>query len=99
MIIVGNRREGEVCPSCSVERDKGGRLVKRVRAKSFYLRCSVCRYSVTHSKVSDKDAVFRKKHNDLKLFATKSPFYKKRAKQMKEIEEKARAQLSKGLLG
>jgi len=70
MITVGNYHEQQKCPACSSERDKGGRLIAK-KKKNWYLSCSNCRYSITQSKVQDKNAVYQKKRRDKRLFSKK----------------------------
>jgi len=41
------------CPSCSSERDKGGRLELK-KIKNFSLKCNFCKYVIRTKKVRDK---------------------------------------------
>lgn len=41
------------CPSCSLERDRGGRMEEKKRARPF-LKCNLCKYSILEKKTRDK---------------------------------------------
>lgn len=45
--------EDSKCPSCSSERDKGGRLKLHKRAR-FFLKCELCKYAILSQKSREK---------------------------------------------
>jgi len=101
MFIIGSYREGQKCPACSSERDKGGRLHKAIRSvTSYYLKCQVCRYSVTETKVSDRDRLYVQKKKDKALFKATPNKMKAIQKEAKRAADKLRTEIQKnGLLG
>ena len=58
--------EGDRCPSCSIEVDKGGRLVAKKRTR-WYLKCEVCKYSMVSEKTLKQrhEAVSKKRDKEL----------------------------------
>ncbi len=81
---VGNYREGQRCPACSAERDRGGRLVAH-KKKHWYLNCAVCKYSIIKSKVEDWAATNARKIRDKDLF--KTPRKRRRAGQLRKAQQ------------
>lgn len=56
---IPSHKEGDKCPACSADKDKGGRLILRVsKFKTsngfiqFWLACSNCKYSVSSRKTA-----------------------------------------------
>lgn len=41
------------CPSCSIEKDRGGKMEEKKRARPF-LKCEKCKYSILSTKTRDK---------------------------------------------
>jgi len=41
------------CPSCSIERDSGGRLELK-KIKNFFLKCNLCKYVIRTKKVVER---------------------------------------------
>ena len=54
---IGLYYEGERCPACSSEIDKGGRMILHRGKKQKYLKCSVCKYLSSESKFGAYDTV------------------------------------------
>lgn len=67
-MFIGNRKVGDKCPACSVERDKGGRLELRQR-KNKYLKCSQCKYTVHSLRVFQEQQARKEKRRRQKIFA------------------------------
>lgn len=44
--------EGQKCPACSGERDKGGRM-ETVKPKQVSLRCTLCKYTVKPNEITN----------------------------------------------
>lgn len=57
--------EDSKCPSCSVDRDKGGRLKLHKRARHF-LKCNLCKYSIKSEQTRNKQEKYIAKLGGLK---------------------------------
>lgn len=57
--------EGSKCPSCSIEKDKGGRLKLHKRARHF-LKCELCKYSIKSEQTRNKQEKYLAKLDGLK---------------------------------
>ncbi len=57
--------EDSKCPSCSSERDKGGRLKLHKRARHF-LKCELCKYSIKSELSRKKQEIYIAKLDGLK---------------------------------
>ena len=56
-------KEDSKCPSCSGERDTGGRLELKKRT-NYFLKCIKCKYTVKSEKVINKQLSYLKKKQD-----------------------------------
>lgn len=56
--------EGSKCPSCSSERDKGGRLKLHKRAR-YFLKCELCQYTILSKQTREKKERFIAKEDGL----------------------------------
>ena len=58
--------EGSKCPSCSSEKDRGGRfkLLKRVRP---FLKCELCKYSIKSKKTTNSQHKWVAKQDGLSV--------------------------------
>lgn len=55
--------EQDRCPSCSSERDTGGRLELKKRT-NYFLKCAKCKYTVKSEKAINKQLSYLKKKQD-----------------------------------
>lgn len=69
LVSIGKWQEGQKCPACSSERDKGGRLAA-FKKKHWYLKCQRCKWAATRSKLHDKDR--KRREQDKWLFTRQS---------------------------
>lgn len=57
--------EDSKCPSCSSEKDKGGRLKIKKRTR-YFLKCDLCKYTILGEKTRTKQERYIAKKDGLK---------------------------------
>lgn len=80
--------EGQRCPACSSEIDKGGRLVG-LKRKREYLKCTRCRYSLLSEEtiISREKRAKRQHDRDIGIKDTKRFLNKKLTKRYRKFFE------------